>query len=94
MAKKKELITQIRQLEKKIRARPKADLEYTSIGLLEELTLDDLRIRLQDVKQQRKDEEEKKRQENIQKKESFKDSISQKKTTILQHREELTRQKE
>ena len=50
MMKKKDLIAEIRELEKKIRARPKQEIEYVSIGLLEEMTLDQLQLKLADVK--------------------------------------------
>ena len=35
MAKKKELIQEIKELEKKIKARPQKEIEYVSIGLME-----------------------------------------------------------
>ena len=50
MQKKKDLISEIRELEKKIKARPKQEIQYVSIGLLEEMTLDQLRSRLDEVK--------------------------------------------
>ena len=68
MHKKKQLISEIRDLEQKIKIRPKADVEYSSFGLMEEMNLEQLRLRLHNAKQQRKDEEEKKRQENMGKK--------------------------
>jgi hypothetical protein len=48
-------------LEKKIRARPRQEIEYTPIGLLEEYTLDQLQERLQEVRRERKEEEDKRR---------------------------------
>lgn len=68
MQKKKELIEEIRELEKKIRARPRQEIEYVSIGLLEEMTLDQLQQRLSDVRRERKEEEDKRRESNIKKK--------------------------
>ncbi len=56
MQKKKDLIFQIRQLEKKIRARPKQEIEFVSIGLLEEMTLDQLQQKLRDVRKEQKQE--------------------------------------
>ena len=50
MLKRKDLIAEIRELQKKIRARPKQEIEYVSIGLLEQMTLDQLQERLSDVK--------------------------------------------
>lgn len=50
MQKKKELILQIRQLQKKIKARPKQEIEFVSMGLLEEMTLDQLQQKLNEVK--------------------------------------------
>ena len=55
MLKRKDLIAEIRELQKKIRARPKQEIEYVSIGLLEQMTLDQLQERLSDVKRQRKE---------------------------------------
>ena len=40
MAKKKELIQEIKELEQKIKARPKKEIEYVSIGLMQEMTLE------------------------------------------------------
>lgn len=54
MQKKKELIFEIRELEKKIKARPKQEIEYVSMGLLEEMTLDELKVKLNQVKIQQK----------------------------------------
>ena len=81
-------------MEKRIKARPKAEIEYISIGLLEELNLDQLKLRLNEVKEQQKKEEEERRAANNQKKESFNQSINQKKNTIMAAREELAKQKE
>lgn len=50
MIKRKQLIAEIRELEKKIKARPKTEIEHVSIGLLEEMTLDQLQQKLSDVK--------------------------------------------
>ena len=55
MLKRKDMIAEIRELQKKIRARPKQEIEYVSIGLLEQMTLDQLQERLSDVKRQRKE---------------------------------------
>ena len=92
MLKKKELIQEIKQFQKKIKARPKQEIEYVSIGLLEEMTLDQLQQKLTDVKRDRKEEQEKKRQVNNKKKEDFKETINDKKNFIMAHREELARQ--
>ena len=79
MLKKKDLIAEIRQLQKKIRARPKQEIQHVSIGLLEEMTLDQLQLKLADVKRERKEEEERRRQSNNKKKEEFKGTLNQKK---------------
>lgn len=57
MAKRKELIQEIRELEKKTKAQPKQEIEHVSIGLLEEMTLEQLRTRLSDVRKEQREEE-------------------------------------
>lgn len=49
------------------------------MGLLEEMTLDQLQMKLMDVKRERKEEEERRRNANNKKKEEFKDTLNSKK---------------
>lgn len=58
------------------------------------MTLDQLQLRLNDVKRERREEEERRRESNNKKKEEFKGSINQKKDSIMAAREELARQKD
>ena len=94
MLKRKQLIQEIKQLQKKIKARPKQEIQYVSIGLLEEMTLDELQLKLKNVKREQKEEQERRRESNIKRKEDFKGTINQKKDSIMAAREELARQKD
>jgi len=69
--KREELISKIRELEKRPRKQPKPfdPTETGGVGLLEELSLVQLRERLQQVRAEREEITEKKRVENIKKKE-------------------------
>ena len=54
-----------------------------SIGLMEEMTLDQLTSKLADVKRERREEEERRRESNNKKKEEFKGTINSKKDSIM-----------
>ena len=51
------------------------------------MTLQELQLRLNDAKLQRKEEEDRRRESNIKKKEEFKGAITQKKDSIMAARE-------
>ena len=91
-----EMIRKIRELERKpIERKTEYDPTETSgLGLLEEMSLAELRIRLESLKKQRIEEEERNRQENMKKKEEYTKMILEKTERIAAERDKKARDKE
>lgn len=89
--KKDELIAKIRELERKPKERPKTynPTETGGHGLLEELSVAQLRERLEEIKQIKEEEAEKKRVENLKKKEVKEAELKVKAAEIHAARQEL-----
>ncbi|KAL4453394.1 hypothetical protein ABPG74_017601 [Tetrahymena malaccensis] len=94
--KKEDLIRQIREAEKQPKVRTKGydPTETMGYGLLEEMSIVQLRERLVQVKKQREIEREQTRQENMKTKDSKLNSLQQKVEAIKQNREQLSKQKQ
>ncbi|CAD8195383.1 unnamed protein product [Paramecium pentaurelia] len=93
--KREELIKQIRELERQPIKRTKGydPTETMGYGLLEEMSLAELRDRLEVVKAERKAEEEEKRKEIVQSKDEYLSSMQKKVLEIKAHRRAETQQK-
>lgn len=70
MVKKKELIREIRQLQKQQKVKPKVlnPTETMGFGLLQEMSLQELRERLVEAQQTKRREQQQRRAENMKKK--------------------------
>lgn len=89
-----EVIRKIRELESKpIERKTEYDpTETGGIGLLEEMSLAELRIRLESLKKQRVEEEERSRQENMKKKEEYAKMLLEKSERIAAARDRKARE--
>eukprot|EP00826_Nyctotherus_ovalis_P052761 TRINITY_DN6756_c0_g1_i14.p1 TRINITY_DN6756_c0_g1~~TRINITY_DN6756_c0_g1_i14.p1 ORF type:complete len:555 (+),score=156.75 TRINITY_DN6756_c0_g1_i14:399-2063(+) len=89
-----EMIKKIRELESKpIERKTEYDpTETGGIGLLEEMSLAELRIRLESLKKQRIEEEERNRQENMKKKEEYAKMLLEKSERIAAARDRKARE--
>lgn len=88
-----ELIKQIREMEKQPIPRTKGfdPTETMGLGLLEEMSLVELRERMVLLKQMKEEEREAKKQENIAKKDEFIDKMKDKVDSIQKNREAIKR---
>ncbi|CAD8194680.1 unnamed protein product [Paramecium pentaurelia] len=94
--KREELIKQIRELERQPIKRTKGydPTETMGYGLLEEMSLAELRDRLEIVKAERKAEEEDKRKEIVTQKDEYLSSMQRKVQEIKAHRQAESQQKD
>ncbi|CAD8115410.1 unnamed protein product [Paramecium sonneborni] len=94
--KREELIKQIRELERQPIKRTKGydPTETMGYGLLEEMSLAELRDRLEVVKAERKAEEEEKRKEIVNQKDEYLSSMQRKVQEIKAHRQAESQQKD
>ena len=91
-----EIIRKIRELESKPidRTTEYDPTETAGLGLLEEMSLTELKVRLEAVKKQKAEEEERNRQQNMKKKETYSKMIIEKAERIAISRERKAKENE